>query len=46
MNETEIVISHEGAQSEEEEIEQEGGQSASYSIKAKNFSIKIDLSDT
>ena len=46
MNETEIVISKEGAQSEEEEIEQEDGQSASYSIKAKNFSIKIDLSGT
>ena len=49
MNETEIVISQEGAQSEEEEpdgTEQEGGQSASYSIKAKKFSIKIDLSDT
>ena len=38
--ETEIVISQEGTQSEEEEIEQEGGQSTSYSIKAKNFSIK------
>tara|TARA_B100000749_G_C18118642_1_gene338872 strand:- start:159 stop:587 length:429 start_codon:yes stop_codon:yes gene_type:complete len=46
MNETEIVISQEGTESEEEEIEQEGDQSASYSIKAKNFSIKIDLSGT
>jgi len=46
----EAAVAETDAEEESEEepdgTEQEGGQSASYSIKAKKFSIKIDLSDT